>query len=85
MTTSPSMIAEPAAICQASSATLRKRLVQSWPRRVKTLTAYNEVHLHAIAVELDFVDPSLAAGDLVDRCRKGRLNEARTVRFDAVR
>jgi hypothetical protein len=38
-TTSPSMIAEPALTCQASSATLRKRLVQSLPRRVKTLTA----------------------------------------------
>ena len=28
-----------ALICQASVAILRKRLVQSWPRRVKTLTS----------------------------------------------
>ena len=33
------------------------RLVQSWPRRVKTLTASLEVDLHAVAVELDFVNP----------------------------
>ena len=38
-TTSPSMIADPAATCQASSAIFRKRLVQSWPRRVKIFTA----------------------------------------------
>ena len=36
------------------------RLVQSWPRRVKTLTASLEVDLHAVAVELDFVNPYLA-------------------------
>ena len=35
-TTSPSMIAEPALMCQASSTILRKWLVQSLPRRVKT-------------------------------------------------
>ena len=38
-TISPSMMAELALMCQASSATFLKRLVQSWPRRVKTLTA----------------------------------------------
>ena len=38
-TTSPSMIAEPALMCQASSAIFLKRLVQSLPRRVNTLTA----------------------------------------------
>jgi hypothetical protein len=38
-TTSPSMIAEPALMCQASSAIFRKRVVQSLPRRVNTLTA----------------------------------------------
>ena len=38
-TISPSMIAEPAAMCQASSATFLKRLVQSWPRRVNIFTA----------------------------------------------
>jgi hypothetical protein len=35
-TTSPSMIAEPALMCQASSAIFLKRLVQSLPRRVNT-------------------------------------------------
>jgi hypothetical protein len=34
-TTSPSMIADPALMCQASDAIFRKRLVQSLPRRVK--------------------------------------------------
>jgi hypothetical protein len=34
-TTSPSMIADPALTFQASTATLRKQSVQSWPRRVK--------------------------------------------------
>ena len=38
-TTSPSTIALPAAMCQASSAIFRKRFVQSLPRRVKTFTA----------------------------------------------
>ena len=38
-TTSPSMIAEPALMCQASAAIFLKRLVQSWPRRVKIFTA----------------------------------------------
>jgi hypothetical protein len=38
-TTSPSMMAEPALMCQAASATRLKRLVQSLPRRVNTLTA----------------------------------------------
>jgi hypothetical protein len=38
-TISPSMMAEPAAMCQASAATFLKRLVQSLPRRVKTVTA----------------------------------------------
>jgi hypothetical protein len=35
-TISPSMIAEPALMCQASSAIFLKRLVQSLPRRVNT-------------------------------------------------
>jgi len=39
ITTSPSMIADPAFMCQASVAIFRKRLVQSLPRRVNTLTA----------------------------------------------
>jgi len=38
-TISPSMMAEPAAMCQASSATFLNRVVRSLPRRVKTLTA----------------------------------------------
>src|SRR5882724_5919523 len=38
-TTSPSMIADPALMLQASAAIFRKRLVQSLPRRVNTLTA----------------------------------------------
>jgi hypothetical protein len=33
-TTSPSMIAEPAPMCQASEAIFLKRWVQSYPRRV---------------------------------------------------
>jgi hypothetical protein len=32
-------MAEPALLYQASSAILRRRFVQSWPRQVKTLTA----------------------------------------------
>jgi hypothetical protein len=38
-TISPSMIAEPALICQASCETFLKRWVQSWPRRVNILIA----------------------------------------------
>ena len=38
-TTSPSMIAEPALMSQASAVIFRKRLVQSLPRRVKTFAA----------------------------------------------
>jgi hypothetical protein len=60
-TTSPSMIAEPALTCQASAAIFRKRLVQSLPRRVKTLTAaFPEMDLHPVAVEFDLVNPALA-------------------------
>ena len=39
ITTSPSMIADPAPMCHASAAIFLKRLVQSLPRRVNTLMA----------------------------------------------
>jgi hypothetical protein len=56
-------MADPALTCHASAAIFRKRLVQSSPRRVNTLTAAD---LHAIAIELDLVNPSIAARHLGD-------------------
>src|ERR1700680_2667703 len=57
------MIADPALMCQASAAIFRKRLVQSLPRRVKTLTAacISEMDLDAVAVELDLMNPGYGA------------------------
>ena len=69
-TTSPSMIAEPAAMCQASSAILRKRLVQSLPRLVHGLV--HEVDLNPIAVEFDLVEPAVT-----DVAREGRRSRNR--------
>jgi hypothetical protein len=49
-TTSPSMIADPAPMCHASSAILRKRFVQSLPRRV--LDGFvRQMNLDPVAVE----------------------------------
>jgi hypothetical protein len=74
-TTSPSMIAEHALMCHASSAIFRKRLVQSLPRREKTLIIH-EVVLHPVTVELDFVKPTIAGRDLLDGYRERGFNEA---------
>ena len=64
-TTSPSMIADRALISKASSAIFLKRLVQSLPRRVNTAHGFvGDVKLDAVAVELDLVDPALAASAL---------------------
>jgi hypothetical protein len=35
----------------------------------------HELHLDAVTVELDLVDPALAAWHLPDRCRRGRLDK----------
>jgi hypothetical protein len=45
----------------------------------------SEMHLDTIAVELDFMDPSLAGRHAVDRGRQGRLDEAGEGRLDAQR
>ena len=39
--------------------------------------------LHAVAVELDFVNPSSAAGDFADRSRKGVGDETGILGLDA--
>ena len=71
-------------MCQASWATFLKRWVQSWPRRVKILhRLVGQVDLDPVAVELDFVNPSLAGRHLLDRGRQGRLDEAGQRRLDA--
>jgi hypothetical protein len=44
-----------------------------------------EVDLHPVAIELDFMDPSLAGRHAVDRGRQGRLDEAGEGRLDAQR
>jgi hypothetical protein len=43
----------------------------------------NDVHLDAIAIELDFVEPTLAAGHLLDRRRQRRFDEARITTLGA--
>ena len=77
------MIADPALMCHASSAIFLKRFVQSLPRRVENLDAViNEMDLHPVAVEFDFVQPALAARNFVDRGRQRRFNEAGVGRLD---
>ena len=44
-----------------------------------------DVNLHAVAVELDLMDPVLAARHFFDICRKGRFDEAGIRRLDANR
>jgi hypothetical protein len=44
-----------------------------------------DVNLHAVAVELDLMDPALAARHFLDVCRKGRFDEAGIRRLDANR
>jgi hypothetical protein len=60
----PSMMAETALIRNASLAILLKR---SNICRVREYSA--TCILHAVAVELDFVNPSIAARDFADRSR----------------
>ena len=43
----------------------------------------DEVHLDAVAVELDLVEPAFAAGHLLDRRRQCWLDEARVERLGA--
>lgn len=43
----------------------------------------SEVDRHAVAIELDLVDPALAARHFVDGCGERRFNEPRERRFDA--
>jgi len=60
-TTSPSMIAELALTCQASSAIFLKRLVQVIAAAGEYPNArVGEVDLKPVAIELDLVDPPIA-------------------------
>ena len=45
----------------------------------------SEMNLHAVAVELDLVDPPVAGWDLIDRRRQLRFDEPRVGRLDADR
>ena len=44
-----------------------------------------DVNLHAVAVELDLMDPALAARHFSDICSKGRFDEAGIRRLEANR
>jgi hypothetical protein len=72
-TASPSMIADPVQICHASSAIFLNRVVQSTAPGVDL----REMDLNAIAIEFDFVEPTVAAGHLVDGARERRFEEVR--------
>ena len=45
----------------------------------------HEMDLHPVAVELDLVEPALAARDFFDRCRQRWFGETGVRRFDADR
>ena len=75
-TISPSMIALPALMCQASAATFLKRLVDAH-------LGVLDVHLNAIAVEFDLVKPSLTGRHPLDRGGQCRFDKAGEVRLDA--
>ena len=62
-------------MCQASSAILRKRFVQSSPRENLHGFVY-DVHLDAVTIELDLVQPAFTTGNLLDRACQGWLDEA---------
>jgi hypothetical protein len=78
-TASPSMIADPVQICHASSAIFLNRVVQSTAPGVDL----QEMDLNAIAIEFDFVEPTVAAGHLVDGARERRFEEVRKGSLDA--
>jgi len=62
MTTSLSMRTKLALISNASPATLRQRLEQSWRRDEHPHLAIVQVDLHSVAVELDLMDPASPDG-----------------------
>jgi hypothetical protein len=79
-------MAKPALMCQASSATFLKRLVQSLPRPGENLDGLvHQVNLDAVAVEFDLVDPAIAGRHLLDRCRQRGLDESGEGRLHADR
>jgi hypothetical protein len=76
MTTSLSMRTKLALISNASPATLRQRLEQSWRRDEHPHLAIVQVGLHSVAVELDLMDPASAGRYALDPANDRGLNEA---------
>jgi hypothetical protein len=83
-TISPSTMAEPALMCQASSATFLKTLGPIVAAAGENLDGLvHQVNLDAVAVEFDLMDPAIAGRHFLDRRRQCRFDESGEGRFHA--